>query len=172
MSTGLLTILILAALAVVALVTFRKRKERDTDGRYLISRPSIAGLHCHPSIPRAVAERMADLIAEVYREAWPVVRDTYADACRERGKRAIDHPFRWHTTRLEPGPFGPERKLTAWGVSLGIWTVAVGCPPDQLAEELHSSMRAYLGDDVYRRHELFTMEGETVSRWIWERYGS
>jgi hypothetical protein len=169
MSTGLITILILAALAVVALLTFRRRKATDTDGRYLIKRPGIAGLHCHPSIPRATAEGMADLLAEVYRETWPVVRDNYADACRERGRPVSLGLPRWHTTRLEPGQMSDGR-WTAYGVSSGIWTLSVGCAPALMAEEIHSVMRAYLGNDVYRDHRLYTVEGVTVSGWIRERY--
>lgn len=171
MSTGLLTILILAALAVVALLTFRRRKDRDTDGRYLIERPGIAGLHCHPSISRATAEGMADLLAEVYRETWPVVRDNYADACRERGKPVPTGLPRWHTTRLEPGQMSDGR-WTAYGVSSGIWALSVGCPARLVAEEIHSVLRAYLGPDVYRDHRLFAAEGVTVSGWIRDRYGA
>lgn len=170
MSTGLIVILVLLALGVAAMVAFRKRKNSDTDGRYLVTRPGIAGLHCHPSIPRATAEGMADILAEVYRETWPVVRDTYAEARRERGRQVPLGLPRWHTTRLEPGRMSDGR-WTVYGVSSGIWALAVGCSPALMAEEIHSGMRAYLGPDVYADHRLYAVEGVTVSRWIRERWG-
>lgn len=171
MNTGLIVILIVAILGIGALVVMRRRKASDTDGRYLIERSGIPGLHVNPSIPRATAEQMADLMLEVHREVWPVIQLAYRAACAERKVLIASLHGRWHTTLLEPARFADGR-WTAYGVSAGQWALAVGCPVTQLAEEFQSIARSALGDDVYDDHDLYRDAGETVSRWIRERWGS
>lgn len=170
MSTGLLVILVLLAVGIAYTVYRHRHRHDDTDGRYLIQRPGIAGLHCHPDIPRATAEQMADLVSAIHAETWPVIREAYRAACLER-KRPLDSLHgRWNTTRLQPVQLAGG-KWTAYGVSSGTWLLVVGCPPVQIAEELQSIARSALGDDVYHDHDLYREAGETVSRWIRERWG-
>ena len=169
MSSGLIVILVFAALGVVALIAMRRRKDSDTDGRYLVERPGIAGLHVHPSIPRATAEQMADLVLAIHSEVWPVILLEYRVACLERKVPAASLHGKWHTTKLQPKQF-TDGRWTAYGVSSGIWALAVGCTAHLAAEELHSMARSTLG--VYTQKDLYAEAGKAVSSWIRSRWGS